>query len=223
MSDRKLTLLVVAILALASTASAQAAMIYATGLGPLGLVRGDTTIGDFAGFYGGDLAGAFPVPLSEAQATAAVLGAPDGKFLSLPGNEAANPTAEGAGFKWAYVDLVFGTNFYTSDQLVITELGNNLESAYVFIWSDNGGNVQTAFTRGTSDTYVLDLAGFAGALSVIGGTYFTHVTIGGQDLLGASQGFDLDAVAINRVPEPGTLALLGLGLAGLGLSRRRKA
>ena len=39
---------------------------------------------------------------------------------------------------------------------------------------------------------------------------------------GAFVGF-AEAAAETSVPEPGTLALLGLGLAGLGLSRRRKA
>lgn len=35
-------------------------------------------------------------------------------------------------------------------------------------------------------------------------------------------GYGIDSVTIGQVPEPGTLALLGLGLAGLGMTRRRK-
>ena len=62
--------------------------------------------------------------------------------------------------------------------------------------------------------YTLDLRGFSQGG---GPTMEELITSEGADNMAQLRG------VFTKVPEPGTLALLGLGLAGLGLSRRRKS
>ncbi|MDK8464280.1 THxN family PEP-CTERM protein [Marinobacter sp. SS13-12] len=62
--------------------------------------------------------------------------------------------------------------------------------------------------------YTLDLRGFS---QEGGPTMEELITSEGADNVAQLRG------VFTKVPEPGTLALLGLGLAGLGLSRRRKS
>lgn len=184
------------------------------------ILRGDTAIGDFAGYYGGAYPGLFPVSLTEDQAKAAVLGAPDGDFLSLPGK---NDTPYGTGFRYAYVEVSFGSTFNENSTLLINELGNNGESAHVWVWFESGGNVQFQFTRGIDDLFTKDLSIYSGLVSTYG--VFDRIAIGGIDLLGDSQGFDIDAIGIASiapVPEPATILLFGAGFIVLVSLGRKK-
>lgn len=56
--------------------------------------------------------------------------------------------------------------------------------------------------------------------SQIGIRFWINVS---EDASGNREGVRIDNVSVTGVPEPGTLALVGLGLAGLGFSRKRTA
>ena len=93
--------------------------------------------------------------------------------------------------------------------------------------NDQGASLILEFADGSvSDPFQLNSDLDDGNLAYV--TLFSDIAFTSGSLvfnngIGKNDGWGIDNVTLAKVPEPGTLALLGLGLVGLGAARRRKA
>ncbi|WP_242634430.1 PEP-CTERM sorting domain-containing protein [Marinobacter salicampi] len=91
--------------------------------------------------------------------------------------------------------------------------------------NDQGAALKLTFNDGTEETLQLNNPLRDGNLmyiTLVSDVLFSGVTLTFNNGEGNNDGWGIDNVTLASVPEPATLALLGLGLAGMTTFRRRK-
>lgn len=130
------------------------------------------------------------------------------------------PTTPAGGPTWTWTSpsspIVVDPNPVRFYLPVVVESNGNVGNWILEFWDDGSGGGFTAAGGGPVNFYSSQLFTLDAEFRP---TFLTGTFIGYDGLNDDGPA----SLTISDVPESGTLALLGLGLAGLGLSRRRKA